>query len=59
MMIEANSEIKCVFPADVARSLWEKKRIAQEASTKMDERKSVRPFGLRFYAWENSTVKKM
>ena len=28
MMIEGNSEIENVFPADVASSLWEKLRIA-------------------------------
>ena len=45
MMIEGNSEIKKVFPADVASSLWEKPCIAKRTSNKVDKRKSVRLLG--------------
>ena len=34
MMIEGNSEIKNVFPADVASSLWEKPVLLEEQAMK-------------------------
>ena len=58
MMIEGNSEIKNVFPADVASSLLVKTVLLKEQPTKWTnlECTSIRT---PCYAWENSTVQKM
>ena len=47
MMIEGNSEIKNVFPADVASSLWENPVLLKERAIKWTKSKSVRLVGLR------------
>ena len=58
MMIEGNSEIKNVFPADVASSQgenWCCKKNKQSSGQKQECTSSRTPY----YAWENSTVQKM
>ena len=47
MMIEGNWDIKNVFPADVAASLWEKKPVLHKEFNKVDESKIIRLLRLR------------
>ena len=45
-MIEGNSEIKNLFPANVASALWEKPVLRKEQAKKVDKSKSVRLLGV-------------
>ena len=59
MMIEGNSEIKNVFPADVASSLWRKPVLLEEQAIKSGQKQECTSARTPCCAWKNSTVHKM